>query len=86
MKYFYLKTVVTLFWLAVLANQIVVFPFSVSLFLKVTAIIIILCHLVEYWLYRKIIIQKPQGRAMAFLLTLLYGVIYIKEPFIVQEP
>jgi len=69
----------TLVWVAIIVSLFVALPANMNGIFAVTGALLLIAHLVEFFVFRQRIAKKQQGIATQFILTLIYGVIYIQQ-------
>jgi uncharacterized protein YhhL (DUF1145 family) len=79
MKFDLPKQITTAVWLLVVVNLLVSFSSWAALTLHIIGVFLVVAHLIEYLVYKKVIDQKPEGALLAFVMTILYGVFYWKD-------
>ena len=73
------KIISIIVWLAIIANLLVVFPQGVATTLNILGLALLAAHLGEYILFKKKIDEKPESGPVAFLMTMLFGLLYWKD-------
>ena len=69
----------TLVWAAIVASLFVALPANMNGIFAVLGGLLLIAHLVEFFVFRQRIARKQQGVAGQFILTLTYGLIYIQQ-------
>ena len=73
------KSIVLLIWVAVISNLLFVYPPVLSTILLGLGVLLLIGHLVEYFMERSRINAKGHSAAKSFLMTMVFGVVYIKD-------
>ena len=79
MKFYFAKAIVTAIWIAIGINSVFPFPGWLEPALSWMGILIAAAHSVEYIIFHKVILQRPESAVMAFFMTFLYGFLYWKD-------
>ena len=79
MKFDIFKLIFSIVWLAVIVNFFYSFPEWLALALNVIGVLLVLTHLTEFFVFRKVIAQQPESFLLKFIMTFLYGVLYWKN-------
>ena len=72
-------------WAGILVNLLWPFESPIASILNITAIVLIIAHLTEYFLFQSTINRLPHARLRAFISTLLFGLFYWKDPAMKQH-
>ena len=78
MKLTILMIITLVIWAAIAINQFVAFPASVASGLNTLGIVLLVVHALEYIIFNKKIAEKPESKPVAFVMTMLFGVLYWK--------
>ena len=78
MSLYIAKMVTIIIWVLVVTNLFVVFPSWLATTLYAMGLFLVVAHLGEYVVFRKAIDKKPEGKVQAFLMTLIFGLLYWK--------
>lgn len=73
-----MKTILAALWLLILANFLVPFTGEYLPWLNRLGIVLLVAHTIEYFVFAKQIKAKGDGTAKSLLMTLLFGLAYIR--------
>ena len=73
------KIILIAIWALILASLVIAFPAPFGEILPKLGMLLIVAHIVEYIVFYKNILAKKDGTFKAIILTLIFGLIYIKE-------
>ena len=71
------KAIVAILWLIIIANLVVPFAGEYSVYLKWLGVVLLVAHLIEYFVFSAKIKALGDSTAKAFLMTMIFGVAYI---------
>ncbi|MEM1111294.1 MAG: DUF1145 domain-containing protein [Pseudomonadota bacterium] len=80
MKFDAPKWITTGVWVLIVINLIAPFPGILNGILFWTGVALAVAHIIEYVMFFKVINARPEGPALAFVMTFLYGIFYWKQP------
>lgn len=73
-----LKIAVLALWAPIVANFFFTFPEGVATSLKFLGVAFLAAHIAEYFLFSKEIKAKGDSTAKSMLMTLVFGIVYVK--------
>ncbi len=73
-----IKAILIGVWGLIIANQFLAFPATLSLSLNVLGGLLIVAHLVEFFVFRDKIRSKADHPLKAFIMTMVFGLAYIQ--------
>jgi len=72
------KLILVTIWCLFAASFIIVFPSPMGITLKVLGGTLIVAHVFEFIIYKQIIKAKRDGGVKSFLMTMIFGLLYVK--------
>lgn len=73
-----MRIITLIFWSVCIAAAAGFVPAPAAFFLKIIALMLLLAHAIEFFVFRKIIEAKGDSGLKSFLMTMVYGVFYFK--------
>ena len=71
------KSIPIALWAIIITSYLVVFPYHQ--WLRIFGVVLLVSHLAEYFIYSDTINKKGDGRLKSLLMTMVFGVIYVKS-------
>lgn len=72
------KAIVLALWALVIVNLVTVLPTAMVMPLKIFGVLLVVAHIAEYFIFSEQIKAKGDSRMKSMLMTLVFGVVYIK--------
>ena len=74
-----LKIILIAVWALIIASLVIAFPAPFGEILPKLGMFLVVAHVIEYFVFNKKIKEKNDGMTKSFLMTLVFGLIYIKN-------
>lgn len=72
-----IKIIPIALWAIVIASFVMVFPYHQ--WLRIFGVVLLVSHLAEYFIYSAAISKKNDGKFKSLLMTVVFGVVYVKS-------
>ncbi|MFT5137600.1 MAG: hypothetical protein ACI8XV_002640 [Arenicella sp.] len=72
-----IKIIPIALWAIVIASFLTVFPYHQ--WLRIFGVVLLVTHLAEYFIYSNRINKKGDSRFKSLLMTIVFGVVYVKS-------
>lgn len=73
------KAAVLLIWAAIIANLLLTLPAALVFPLHLLGAVLLLAHVLEFFLFRQKISAKGDSTATSVVMTLVFGTVYIND-------
>lgn len=74
-----IKIILLIVWALIVANLFVALPGILVTPLKILGVLLVVAHIAEYFIFKKAIDAKRDGLVKSFLMTFVFGAVYIKN-------
>ena len=74
-----LKIILSLVWVLVVANLFIALPQPLVWPLQALGVFLVVAHIAEFFIFNKVIKAKGDGALKSFVMTFLFGAVYIKN-------
>lgn len=72
-----IKSIPIALWAIIIASYLLVFPYHQ--WLRLFGVVLFVAHLAEYFIYSDTINKKGDSSLKSFVMTMVFGVIYVKS-------
>lgn len=73
-----MKIAASLFWFVFIAACLGLIPEPFGLSINIAGMLLFIAHLVEFLVFKKVIMKQGDTAPKAFLMTMLFGVLYFR--------
>lgn len=74
-----MKIILIAVWALIIASLVISFPAPFGGLLPKLGMVLVAAHIIEYFVFNKKITAKKDGTLKSFLMTMVFGVVYIKN-------
>lgn len=74
-----IKVIILAVWALVIANLFISLPATLALALKILGVLLLVAHIVEFFIFKEKVEAQGDSPLKSFLMTLVFGIAYFGQ-------